>query len=270
MACCAVASGKKLIGSPASTAVCESRKNCAYSVVPGVTPCAARPALICGPKVGESCSSRVESPPGMASVPVVTSGVGHHREVRAAHDRSQRVADVVDRGRVHPARDVEGRQRVREGDEIGHALAQVVARGEQARQVDEVNAGGIDDAVRDGGAGDVVLGVQVEGALDRAARRQAEAGIEGIGPRGIEHVVGSAGLNGVVMPCSGRSMATTAKPALRERVGDREHVETVARDAVLEDHHRPAAGRGGAAPRWRSAPSPAAGSAASRSAPAAG
>ena len=66
----------KFTGSPESTAVCASRKNCSYSVVPWLTPCAARPALIWGAKVGDSRSRFAMPPPGMASVAVRISAEG--------------------------------------------------------------------------------------------------------------------------------------------------------------------------------------------------
>ena len=52
----------------------------------------------------------------------------------------------VDGGRI--AVEIERRHRARERDEVRRALAQVVARGQRAGEIDEVLAGGIGDAVR--------------------------------------------------------------------------------------------------------------------------
>src|SRR5580704_13836194 len=167
--CCVVASAMKLMGSPESTTVCASRKNCAYSVVPGCSPCASRPALISGAKVGESSSSCAMPPPGLASVAVLTSAL----------DRAERMTEVVDGAGIDPARSPEAHagQSADEGDEVGHAFAQVVARGEKAREVDEVRAGRVDRAGRDQ--------LEIEGALDRAARGQPEACVQRVGGAGI-------------------------------------------------------------------------------------
>src|ERR1700732_2397346 len=99
--------------------------------------------------------------------------------------------EIVDLRRVNASGGAEAqvRQRKREGNQVRDALAKVVARGEKARQVDEMRAGRIDGPRSDQ--------LEVEGALDRAARRESEARVEGIRAarieigRGICDVVGS-------------------------------------------------------------------------------
>ena len=143
------------------------------------------------------------------------------------------------RGRVDApgGAEVQLRQRARERDEIGDALAQVVARGEHARQVDEVRARGIDLSVRAGCPGGVVLDIEVEGALDRAAGRQAESGVQRVRAGGVQRVAGIG--DAVQRQVDGDHDVA----GVREGVGHAEHVLAAARDAVLEDHHRPAARR---------------------------
>ena len=74
-------------------------------------------------------------------------------DVRAADDAAERPAEEmhargvdVDRGRI--AVEIEGRRGARERDEVRDRLAHVVARGEQAGEIDEVLAGGIRHAIR--------------------------------------------------------------------------------------------------------------------------
>src|SRR6185437_9520429 len=110
---------------------------------------------------------------------------GDDPEVYATDDGAEGVAEEVNPSRV----DVRARgriqiqrgQRAGERDEIGGRLAQVIARGQQAREVDEARAGGIDLSIRTGRAGRVVHDIQIERALDRAARRQPEPGVQRIG-----------------------------------------------------------------------------------------
>ena len=94
----------------------------------------------------------------MASVPVPTGVTRQRRTYVPPTMAAERVAEVVQARRVHADRHRSRcRQRVRERDEIRHALAQVVARRQQARQVDEMHPGGIDHAVRRPGRRCVVL-----------------------------------------------------------------------------------------------------------------
>ena len=85
-----------------------------------------------------------------------------------------------------------------------------------------MRAGRIDDAVRPGGAGGVDDEVEIErlfvGRLVQRARRWSLA-----------------------MPCSGRSTAATTQPADANAPASASALLRSPRDAVLEDHHRPAA-----------------------------
>ena len=133
-----------------------------------------------------------------------------------------------------PRRVMHRRNRVRELEQIGDALTQVVARGQKARKIDEPAARRIDRAIRTRRAGRVVLEVEIERALGRAERGERRvADVERIGR------VGDA---------VQRQIDRDDRETLRgERAGDRERIGAVARDAVLEDHDRPAGGRLGVA-----------------------
>ena len=160
-----------------------------------------------------------------------------HRQESGADDRTERLTDefdarAVERGGL--AVQADARNRTGQHHQVGAGLAQVVARGQQILQVDEIRTRRIDCAVGTGCASGVVFEIKVEGALlrtERGERRVAD----------IERI----GLVGQAMQ---RRIDGDHREALSgQRRGDREHVGAVARDAVLEDHHRPAGRRLGLA-----------------------
>ena len=92
---------------------------------------------------------------------------------RAAHDAAERVPEVMNGEGIDAAGGPQAQVRHRAGerDEIRDAFAQVVARGQETRQVDEMQAGRIDHAVQHADVGPdappLVLGL---GERDRSAR----------------------------------------------------------------------------------------------------
>ncbi len=141
--------------------------------------------------------------------------------------------DVAGRVRV----EIEVGKRAHQRYQVGGRLAQVVPRSDDVRQVDEAAARGVDLAVRARRAGRVVLHVQVERALDRTGRGQRHPRVERVGSRSVERVgrVGQAVQRQVDR--------NDHESRIRERIGDCQHVSSIARDAVLEDHYGPPTSR---------------------------
>ncbi len=196
-----------------------------------------------GPKVCESSSSLVITPPGTDSVTVRRSL--REVDVRATDDGAERQAGEADARRVDADRagrrpacpgDRQGPGSTSSADQVGLGLAQVVAPGERARQVDEVRARRHRSCRREAARPCVLLTRSTSNVRSVAPRHCGCAGAA----VAVEPVSGSSRRR--VMPCSGRSIAATMKHWLGEGVRHGERLRTVAGDAVLHDHHRPAAG----------------------------
>jgi hypothetical protein len=108
------------------------------------------------------------------------------------------------------------------------------ARGQQAREVDEVAARGIDIAVGTRCAGRVVLEIEIERALGR--EHECARGVR-------DDLVVEERVGRIRQAVQGQVDRDDAETGLCERAGDRERVRAVARDAMLEDHDRPAGRR---------------------------
>ena len=123
-------------------------------------------------------------------------------------------------------------QRLGQMDQIRNALAQIVAAGDQARQVDEVSAGGIHRAVSGRCTGAVVDQIHVKGSLVGLERRRDVAAVHA-------QASGRAGRHDAVqwqIDGDGDDAGSgQARP-------DSQHLAAVTGDAMLENHYRPAIG----------------------------